>query len=88
MYYVYECGILPKFCGIITIPWQYPERVYKVITVGQINTATYSLDTFKRVTKIILRNFEIWGNNGPHKNHTTLKSLHFLRFCTYVSILK
>ena len=25
---IYECGILPKFCGIITIPWQYPERVY------------------------------------------------------------
>ena len=24
---IYECGILPKFCGIITIPWQYPERV-------------------------------------------------------------
>ena len=28
---IYECGILPKFCGIITIPWQYPERVYSMI---------------------------------------------------------
>ena len=27
---IYECGILPKFCRIITIPWQYPEKVYNM----------------------------------------------------------
>ena len=38
---IYECGILPKFCGIITIPWQYPERVYNNKTCNNNKTSNF-----------------------------------------------
>ena len=64
---IYECGILPKFCGIITIPWQYPERVYRGVYYRGLTVVHLPQNLeFRDLQKRTLNMTNIWHPTGGH----------------------